>query len=127
MIRSLVLAALVALALAAAGSAAATPHLITCSGAKVVRPKGLFVLACADANAQIDHTTWKTWTATGAAGTTTLGLNLCVPNCAASKMSFFPKSPVRLAAPKHGVFTKVIVTYVLKGKRHSFVGYPRTS
>ena len=115
------LAAVIVLVAASAASAATLPHLRTCAGANVVKPKGVFTLSCADANAQLDHTTWKTWSATSATGTTTFGLNLCVPYCAASKMSFFADSTVKLDRVRHGRFTRVTVHYLLKGKTKVFV------
>jgi hypothetical protein len=47
-----------------------------------------------------------------------------VPYCAASKMSYFPKSTVRLTDPvttKHGrLFSSLVVHYQLKGKSKVF-------
>jgi hypothetical protein len=116
-----ILAVLIVLVAASTASAATLPHLRTCAGANVVKPKGAFTLSCADANSQLDHTAWKTWTSTSATGTTTFGLNLCTPYCAASKMSFFPHSSVKLDRARNGRFTRVTVHYVLHGKTKTFV------
>jgi hypothetical protein len=47
-----------------------------------------------------------------------------VPYCAASKMSYFPKSTVRLTDPvttKHGrLFSSLVVRYELEGKSKAF-------
>lgn len=104
--------------------AAATPaKILTCRGKTVVKPKN-FVIACADANAQLTATHWASWTAWSATGTTKFALNLCKPYCAASKISFFPRSKVRLFAPvnaKHGrLFSKLTVSYKLHGKTKTF-------
>ena len=98
--------------------------LLTCEGTTVSRPSS-FVISCADGNSELSATRWKTWTENRATGTTTFGLNLCVPYCAASKISQFKDSTVVLTAPestKHGkIFSKLVVTYTVKGKAKSFV------
>jgi hypothetical protein len=57
-------------------------------------------------------------------GTTRFALNLCTPYCAASKMSYFPHSTVRLTRPvatKHGrLYSRLVVHYLLKGKATTF-------
>jgi hypothetical protein len=123
---------LAAAALAGAASAAAPlPRLLGCDGKPLLRPTGTVVLACADANSELRATHWTSWGRTSAVGTTELGLNLCNPNCASSRMSFFPHSRVRLSAVKQTklgpLFSRVTVTYVLHGKTRTFVGYPPTS
>jgi hypothetical protein len=115
----------IALALLALSLHASTPRLLDCAGKPVVRPAS-FVIACADANTELTRTRWTTWTASTATGTTRFGINFCKPYCAASKLSYFPRARVRLVAPKHGLFTRIVVTYVLHGKTKTFVGYPRT-
>jgi hypothetical protein len=111
-----------------ASSGASTPKtsaakILTCTGTTVSRPSN-FVISCADANAALTKTHWSTWNANNATGTTRFALNLCVPYCAASKMSYFPNSTVRLSAPvmaKHGrLFSKLVVRYSLRGKIVSF-------
>jgi hypothetical protein len=111
----------VLLTAAATATAATIPHLRSCGGKPLVRPAGIVVLACADANAELAATRWTNWGATRATGTTRFGLNLCIPYCAASKMSFFPRSAVRLDRVKKGRFTRVTVRYVLHGKTRTFV------
>jgi hypothetical protein len=70
-------------------------------------------LTCADANANLIHIHYSTWTASRAAGKATLYANDCNPDCAAGT---FTRTPVTFVfkAPKvkHGVkvFTKVVVT-----------------
>jgi len=109
----------------------ALPRLLSCSGKPLLRPTGLVVLSCADANSEIRATRWTSWGRTSAVGTTDFGLNLCTPTCAASKITFFPKSLVRLTGvtkTKHGLrFSRAVITYVLHGKRRSFTAYPPTT
>ena len=97
--------------------------ILTCTNTTVSRPSN-FVITCADANAALTKTHWTTWNAKGATGTTRFALNLCNPYCAASKMSYFPNSTVRLSAPvtaKHGrLFSKLVVRYIYRGKTDSF-------
>ncbi|HUY29971.1 MAG TPA: hypothetical protein VMV02_03125 [Acidimicrobiales bacterium] len=114
---------------AAAGGASRSPEavvvvrMLTCAGKPVLKPVN-FVISCADANSELTATHWTRWTAKEAVGTTRFGLNLCNPYCAASKISYFPKSTVRLSAPvqtKHGrLFSKLVVTYKLHGKARRF-------
>ena len=107
-----------------AGSAAApVTALWSCTGRRVVEPTE-FVISCADANSELTSTRWTSWTATRATGTTRFGLNLCVPYCAASPMSYFPNSTVvasRPEATRHGeLFSSLTVTYELKGRMKTF-------
>ena len=110
--------------------ASASPEvkILACNGKTVFEPRA-FVISCADGNSELTATHWTTWTAKGATGTTRFGLNLCDPYCAASKISFFPGSTVRLSAPrstKHGrLFSDLVVTYVLHGK-HKTVNFSWT-
>jgi len=114
---------LIAAPVGATASSTATVKLLTCTNTKVFKP-ATFVISCADANSQLTATHWSTWNATSATGTTRFALNLCVPYCAASKMSYFPKSTVRLTDPvntKHGrLFSSLVVRYRLKGKWKTF-------
>jgi hypothetical protein len=100
------------------------PALLSCSGKRLVRPTGMVVIACADANAELRSTHWSSWTASAASGTTDWALNLCTPTCAASKITDFPDSSVRLSQPtktSHGVvFEKVTVHYRLHGKTETY-------
>lgn len=98
--------------------------LFTCHGTVVVKPAKL-VLACADANAGLTRTDWTTWDIAHASGTTDFALNLCVPYCAASRISHFPDSKVIASAPvvtkHHGrLFSELVVTYKLNGKVHHY-------
>jgi hypothetical protein len=122
-------------AVGAAGSASAAaarsaPALLSCAGARLVRPGGTVVLACADANTEISKTHWHTWRAASATGTTDFGVNLCTPSCVASRMRFFPDSTIRLLGAertRHGlVFSRAEITYVLGGVHRTFAAYPAT-
>jgi hypothetical protein len=101
----------------------ATPKILTCSGTAAFKPSS-FIISCADAGARLTRTHWSTWTASGATGVTRFALNLCRPYCAASPISYFPGSIVRLSAPestKHGTFfSMLVVTYKLHGKVTKF-------
>ena len=126
--RLFVLAVVVGLSVVAGASAASSlPRMLSCAGKPLVRPAGLVVLSCADANSELSSTRWQSWSRSGAVGTTDFGLNLCSPNCAASKIRFFPNSRVRLSGAKqteHGLlFDRATVTYVLHGKTKTFVAY----
>ena len=97
--------------------AGASAKVLTCSGASVVRPRSLIV-TCADANTSLQATKWSTWGAAGATGTTTFALNLCTPYCAASPVSYFPRSSVSLSAPiatRHGNYFSRLVVHYLQG------------
>jgi hypothetical protein len=102
-----------------------TTKILTCAGISAIKPSN-FVITCADSNTELTQTHWSTWTASGATGTTRFAMNLCKPYCAASPMSYFPDSVVRLSAPettKHGTFfSMLLVTYKLHGKvtKYSF-------
>ena len=120
------------LALIPAGAAAKpqakaiVPQVLNCRQKAVMRPTGVFVLSCADGNMLLKSTKWKAWTAKEATGTTTFGLNLCKPYCAASRISFFPHSTVRFYDPKQTkkglLFRRLKVSYRLHGKPKIFSG-----
>jgi hypothetical protein len=107
----------------ASASPAANVKLLTCTGTTVVKPS-TFVITCADANILLTKTHWSTWTGTSASGTTRFGMNLCKPYCAASPITYFSNSSVRLSSPevtKHGkLFSSLIVRYRAKGKLKSY-------
>ena len=111
-------------------SASALPRLLSCGGARLLRPSGTVVLSCADGNSELRSTQWRSWTATSATGTTDFGVNLCTPTCVASRMRLFPGSSVELLAvrstAKGALFSRVVVTYKLDGKRRTFTAYPAT-
>jgi len=114
----------------AAGGGATTARLLSCAGTPLLRPHGTVVLSCADAGSELRSTVWQHWGADSASGTTDFGLNLCTPTCAASRMSFFPGSTVRLSAPvttgKGRLFSRATITYRLHGVRRTFTAYPPT-
>jgi hypothetical protein len=127
--RRLFVLAVVAGSSVVAGASAASPlpRILSCAGKPLVRPAGLVVLSCADANSELRATHWQSWSGSGAVGTTDFGLNLCTPSCAASKIRFFPNSHVRLSGAEHTkrglLFDRATVTYVLHGKTKTFVAY----
>jgi hypothetical protein len=128
----LVIVLLSAAVIAAVASASAPlPRLLSCSGKPLLRPTGLVVLSCADANSEIRATRWSSWRRTNADGTTTFGLNLCTPTCAQSTLSIFPHSHVRLTGvveTKQGPrFSRAVITYVHHGKTKTFTAYPPTT
>lgn len=122
--------AVVAALVSAAAASSTVPRLLSCAGKPLVRPTGVVVLSCADANSELRGTDWSSWERSGAAGTTDFGLNLCKPYCAASRMTFFPHSRVQLTGAKTTthrlLFTRATITYVLHGKTKAFVAYPPT-
>jgi hypothetical protein len=99
-------------------------NVMTCRGTSVAQPVN-FVISCADANAALTNTHWSNWSSTNATGSTTFALNRCVPYCAASPVTYFPNSSVRLSAPeatKNGrLFSKLVVNYTLDGTTKNFV------
>jgi len=123
-------ATILAAGAAAALAAGTSARLLSCSGSPLLKPTGIVVLSCADANSELKSTHWSSWSANGASGKTDFGLNLCTPNCAASSIRFFPDSSVRLLDPEHTskglLFTRVVVSYRLGGKQRSFAAYPPT-
>ena len=96
---------------------------LTCTGAKVVRPVN-YIVSCADGGIQLTKTTWSTWNASQAVGTTDFAMNFCKPYCAASPITYFPNSPVHFSAPlstKNGrLFSLLTVRYEYKGASHVF-------
>ena len=121
----------VAVLAATATASSPLPRLMSCSGKPLLRPTGLVVLSCADANSEIRATHWTTWDRASATGTTDFGLNLCTPTCAASTITLFPNSLIRLTSvtkTKQGPrFSRAVITYVLHGKKKTFTAYPPTT
>ncbi|MGH3733148.1 MAG: hypothetical protein ACRDVC_07215 [Acidimicrobiales bacterium] len=101
----------------------ASPKVLTCQGTDVIRPRN-YIVTCADAYTQLTNTHWSRWTSTSASGTTTFAMNLCKPYCAASKMTYYPKSVVSFTSPvatKHGsLFSMLTVRYESAGRSHVF-------
>jgi hypothetical protein len=110
--------------------AAALPRLLSCGGVKLLRPTGVVVLSCADANTEIKGTRWLSWGPAEATGTTDFGINLCTPTCAASRIRFFPASTIRLLGARSTrsgrLFSRAEITYTLNGVRRSYTAYPAT-
>lgn len=118
------LATLLIVPASSSGGSTRKVGLYSCSKTVVMRP-ATFVISCADANTELTATTWTDWGSTEAVGSTRFAINFCTPNCAASKMSYFPSSVVRLSDPirtkAHGwLFSKLVVTYRRNGKSESF-------
>jgi hypothetical protein len=112
-------------------AASTKTSVLTCRDTLVVKPAS-FIITCADANTQLTQTRWSSWTSVSALGTTRFAMNLCKPNCAASPMSYFPKSHVTLSAPvttkKGKLFSLMVVRYTMNGMsmtyRFSWKGDP---
>lgn len=113
-----------------AAAVSGLPALLSCGGSRLVRPAGMVVLSCADANTEISRTHWRTWTRLSAVGTTDFAVNLCTPTCVASRMRLFPGATIRLLGAertRHGlVFSRAQITYVLGGAHRTFTAYPAT-
>jgi peptidoglycan/LPS O-acetylase OafA/YrhL len=97
--------------------------LLSCAGTAVAKPSS-FVISCADGYIELTRTHWSSWSKDIASGTTDFGMNACEPTCAASTMSYFPNSQVRLSKPittKYGgVYSSLVVHYKLSGKEKAF-------
>jgi hypothetical protein len=97
--------------------------LLSCAGTSVVKPSS-FVIGCADSHIELTRTDWSSWSKDVASGTTDFAMNACTPTCAASTMSYFPNSRVRLSKPittKYGdVYSSLVVHYRLGDKRKTF-------
>jgi hypothetical protein len=82
------------------------------------------VISCANGNSELTATKWSAWSATSALGVTRFAMNLSTPDCAASSITFFPDSKVRLSAPevtKHGIlYSSMVVHHTLHGKSATF-------
>ena len=122
--------ALAAGAPASAKPATPLPRLLSCGGTRLLRPTGVVVLSCADANSEIKGTRWRSWGRSEAVGTTDFGINLCTPTCVASRIRFFPASTVRLrdvqTTSGGPLFGRAEITYTLNGVRRTFTAYPAT-
>jgi peptidoglycan/LPS O-acetylase OafA/YrhL len=97
--------------------------LLSCVRTTVVQPSS-FIISCADGYIELTKAHWTSWSQSVASGTTDFGMNRCVPSCAASPMTFFPHSRVRLSRPittKFGsVFSSLVVHYKLAGREKTF-------
>jgi len=117
--------AVVGVAAWASAAASPLPKVLSCSGKALLRPAGTVVLSCADGNSELRRTRWSAWGPRAALGATDFGVNLCTPTCAASRMSFFPHSSVRLGGvtrSRQGLFfSRAVITYVRHGKTETFV------
>ncbi|GAB88528.1 hypothetical protein [Gordonia rhizosphera] len=116
---------------AGSGSATAAPTPATsivygCDGAKLVQPRTLSSIFCADLGIIVTDITWLGWTDPFAVGYGTEHRNLCEPTCAAGRYAVYPVG-VYLFAPQRGAFTEVSLyssvtappeTYQLTGFPH---------
>jgi hypothetical protein len=72
------------------------------------------VIACADDGIGLQNLRWTAWSTTSAAGTGTLRLNLCTPDCANGTIAYYPASVTlsKVVDSADGpVFTLVSLTY----------------
>ena len=77
--------------------AAPPPVLVGCERTAHVRPASV-VIACADGNFYFKGIRWRSWGATGAAGSGTAVLNDCTPYCAAGHFHSYAAT-IRLSRP----------------------------
>ena len=94
-------------------------------GAKVpgLRPALIFI-GCATSANNLQHISWSTWTATGATGSATHGINDCKPSCAQGTYTYFPVN-VRLSNP--GRLNGMLVFKTIAMSPTSKVGRPETA
>jgi hypothetical protein len=97
---------------AAAAPSAHTRVISSCTTAKY-RPHQ-YILTCADANTEITHAKYSSWSAKSAAGHGTFVYNTCEPSCAAGKFKHHPVDfslgRVRTVGGKR-LFTRMYVSY----------------
>lgn len=123
----------VMLGLSGVGPAAAAPSptpAVTvvggCDGAKLVQPRTLSSIFCADVGVIVSDITWLAWTDAFAVGFGTENRKLCEPNCAAGKIAKYPVG-IWLFAPKKGAFTQVSLYSSITGppETYQLTGYVR--
>lgn len=101
--------------IASPAAAAPTSHarvIASCTTAKY-KPSS-YVLTCADANTQIHHATYTSWSAKSADGSGNYVYNTCLPSCAAGTFKHHPVSftlyrPRTVSGKK--LFTRMSVSY----------------
>lgn len=123
----------VMLGLAGVGTAAAAPSPTPaatvvggCDGAKLVQPRTLSSIFCADVGVIVSDITWLAWTDAFAVGFGTENRKLCEPNCAAGKIAKYPVG-IWLFAPKKGAFTQASLYSSITGppETYQLTGYVR--
>lgn len=101
------------LAVTRTASAVTTPAMLSCNSQRQVAP-GHYVLACADANAQLSHQHWHGWGSKNAHATGQYVYNNCSPSCAAGSFVTDPATVTvsRIVATSHGkLYTRISVFY----------------
>jgi len=88
-----------------------------------LRPALIFI-GCATSANNLQHISWSTWTATGATGSATHGINDCKPSCAQGTYTYFPVN-VRLSNP--GRLNGMLVFKTIAMSPTSKVGRPETA
>ncbi|ASR05409.1 hypothetical protein [Gordonia rubripertincta] len=123
----------VMLGLAGVGTATAAPPPTPaatvvggCDGAKLVQPRTLSSIFCADVGVIVSDITWLAWTDAFAVGFGTENRKLCEPNCAAGKVAKYPVG-IWLFAPTKGAFTQVSLYSSITGppETYQLTGYVR--
>ncbi|GAC02439.1 hypothetical protein GONAM_54_00660 [Gordonia namibiensis NBRC 108229] len=116
----------VMLGLSGGGTAAAAPSPTPaatvvggCDGAKLVQPRTLSSIFCADVGVIVSDITWLAWTDAFAVGFGTENRKLCEPNCAAGKVAKYPVG-IWLFAPKKGAFTQVSLYSSITGPPETY-------
>lgn len=116
----------VMLGLAGVGTATAAPPPTPaatvvggCDGAKLVQPRTLSSIFCADVGIIVSDITWLAWTDTFAVGFGNESRKLCEPNCAAGKVAKYPVG-IWLFAPKKGEFTQVSLYSSITGPPETY-------
>ncbi len=97
-----------------------------CDGAKLVQPRTLSSIFCADVGVIVSDITWLAWTDAFAVGFGNENRKLCEPNCAAGKVAKYPVG-IWLFAPKKGAFTQVSLYSSITGppETYQLTGYVR--
>jgi hypothetical protein len=72
-----------------------------------LRPSGIDFSA--DSGNIVTGISWSSWTATGATGEGTSGIQNCVPDCASGTITYVPTT-ITLSDPQDGHFTRMIET-----------------
>jgi hypothetical protein len=96
----------------AAAAGAHTRVISSCTKARFKPHR--YVLACADANIQITHATYSSWSAGSAQGHGTFTYNTCTPSCAAGTFKHHPVTFVLRRVRSVGgvrLFTRMSVSY----------------
>ncbi|ATD72682.1 MULTISPECIES: hypothetical protein [Gordonia] len=90
-----------------------------CDGAKLVQPRTLSSIFCADVGVIVSDITWLAWTDGFAAGFGTENRKLCKPDCASGSIAKYPVG-IWLFAPKNGAFTQVSLYSSIAGPPETY-------